>query len=130
MDIQYYRQKKMIVLEIKFVSNENDFVSMSADVLGKTRDLQALAEEKDFESVIIPSAMSQINTQFANVSLVNNENLCIDMMNVLVAKAKQYDYILKRIGQNEKYPDTYQLEFRKETDAKSMGRNKEIREEV
>ena len=52
------------------------------------------------------------------------------MMNVLVAKAKQYDYILKRIGQNEKYPDTYQLEFRKETDAKSMGRNKEIREEV
>jgi hypothetical protein len=120
----------MIVLEIKFVSNENDFVSMSADVLGKTRDLQALAEEKDFESVIIPSAMSQINTQFANVSLVNNENLCIDMMNVLVAKAKQYDYILKRIGQNEKYPDTYQLEFRKEADAKSMGRNKEIREEV
>jgi len=34
----------MIVLEVKFVSNENDFVSMSADVLGKTRDMQALAE--------------------------------------------------------------------------------------
>ena len=42
----------MIVLEVKFVSNENDFVSMSADVLGKTRDMQALAEEKEFEDTI------------------------------------------------------------------------------
>ena len=52
----------MIVLEVKFVSNENDFVSMSADVLGKTRDMQALAEEKEFEDTIIPVAMNQINS--------------------------------------------------------------------
>ena len=57
----------MIVLEVKFVSNENDFVSMSADVLGKTRDLQALAEEKDFESVIIPSAMSHLKIRLSQL---------------------------------------------------------------
>ena len=120
----------MIVLEVNFVSNENDFVSMSTNVLGKTKDKKADTESFEFETSIIPIAMKQINEKFNNISLVDNENLCVDMMNVLVEKAKQYHYTLKRLGQNEKYPDTYQLEFRKETDGRFMGTYKEIREQV
>ena len=120
----------MIVLEVKFVSNENDFVSMSADILGKTRDMQALAEEKEFEDTIIPVAMNQINELYNNVSLVNNENLCIDMMNVLVARAKKFNYILNRLGQNDKYPGVYQLEFGKANDSRFMGNDKEIGKKV
>lgn len=120
----------MIVLEVKFVSNENDFVSMSADVLGKTRDMKALAEEKEFEDTIIPVAMNQINELYNNVSLVNNENLCIDMMNVLVSRAKKFNYILKRLGQNDKYPGVYQLEFGKANDSRFMGNDKEIGKKV
>lgn len=120
----------MIVLEIKFVSNENDFVSMTADVLGRSKDLQSGAEANEFEDTIIPTSMQQINEQYSNVSLVNNENLCIDMMNVLVRRAKQFDYVLNRLGQKKEFPDTYQLEFRKETNAKFMGNNKEICEKI
>ena len=118
----------MIVLEVHFVSDENDFVTMAVDVLGKSKDVMSGAECNEFEEAIIPSSMQQIKSQFANISLVNNENLCIDMMNVLVRRAKQFDFVLKRMGQNKKYPDTYQLEFRKETDTRFMG-NKEISEE-
>ena len=119
----------MIVLEVHFVSDENDFVTMAVDVLGKSKDVMSGTECNEFEEAIIPSSMQQIKSQFANISLVNNENLCIDMMNVLVRRAKQFDFVLKRMGQNKKYPDTYQLEFRKETDTIFMG-NKEISEEV
>ena len=119
----------MIVLEVHFVSDKNDFVTMAVDVLGKSKDVMSGAECNEFEEAIIPSSMQQIKSQFANISLVNNENLCIDMMNVLVRRAKQFDFVLKRMGQNKKYPDTYQLEFRKETDTRFMG-NKEISEEV
>ena len=43
-------------------------------------------------------------------------SLCIDMMNVLVANAKKFNYILNRLGQNDKYPGVYQLEFGKTND--------------
>ena len=120
----------MIVVEVKFVADQNDFVSMSADVLGKTKDFKALGEEKEFETAIIPFAFKEINEQFENVSLTDNENLCIDMMNILVARAKKLHYTLKRLGQNANYPDTYQLEFRKEDDNRFMGSYKEISEKV
>lgn len=106
----------MIVLEVNFVSDENDFISMSTNVLGLSRDNESNEEKIEFETDIIPFAYEVIEEKFKNVNLNTNENLCADMMNVLVRRAKKFDYVLNRIGQNKKFPDTYQLEFKKQPD--------------
>ena len=120
----------MIVLEIHFVSDKDGYVSMSADVLGKSKDLDSESESNEFETAIIPVAFMQIEKSFSNVSLEQNQNLCIDMMNVLVRQAKKFDYALNRIGQHKDNINEYQLEFRKETNERFMGRNKEICDEL
>ena len=98
----------MIVLEVKFVADENEFLSMSTDVLGVSKDLNGESERREFETAIIPFAYKKIEEQYKNVSLVNNEYLCADMMNVIVKRAKEFGYILGKLGQNKEYPDTYQ----------------------
>jgi hypothetical protein len=120
----------VIVLEVKFVANKAENVSMEADILGRSKDPNADEECKDFETEIIPQAYQQIERIYKNKTLADNENLCVDMMNVLVRQAKQYNYRLNRIGQNKKYPDMYQLEFIKETNERFAGLNREIPDEI
>ena len=115
----------MIVLEVKFVADENEFLSMSTDVLGVSKDLNGESERSEFETAIIPFAYNKIEEQYKNVSLVNNEYLCADMMNVIVKRAKEFGYILGKLGQNKDYPDTYQLQFKKEETANPMDAIKE-----
>jgi hypothetical protein len=120
----------MIVIEVHFVADEKEYVSMSADVLGKSKDLDSDNECLEFETRIMPLAYQQIENKYSNVTLNQNANLCVDMMNTLVKQAAAYDYRLKRLGQNEKYPGTYQLEFIKETNARFSGSHKQIPDQI
>ena len=78
----------MIVLEIKFVSNENDFVSMTADVLGRSKDLQSGAEASEFEDTIIVGTRGWSFEQDEESKRILNREACRLENSIMYAKEK------------------------------------------
>lgn len=120
----------MLVLEIKFVSNDKLNVQMNTDVLAIGKDQDSDEDRALFEREIIPESYAIIDVTYKDKTLYQNPNLCVDMMNVIVRYAKNKNYRLERLGQNPKFPDVYQLKFVRETDERFMGSNKGICESI
>lgn len=120
----------MLVLEIKFVSNDRLNVQMNTDVLAIGKDQDSDEDRALFEREIIPESYAIIDVTYKDKTLSQNPNLCVDMMNVIVRYAKNKNYRLERLGQNPKFPDVYQLKFVRETNERFMGSNKGICETI
>ena len=120
----------MIVIHIRFACDTDNHVAMIADIMATGKDIESANDKSFFEKKIIPTSYAIIEKVYKGKTLEKNPNLCIDMMNVLVKVAKEFDYRLDRLGQNDKFVDEYQLRFTKETDGRFMGGNKEIRDEI
>lgn len=120
----------MLVLEITFDCFQDLSVQMNTNVLAVGKDKDSDMDRSEFEKFIIPQSYAIIDKAYTNQTLKKNPNLYIDMMNVIVNQAKTMNYKLDKLGQNEKYPDIYQLRFTRETDERFMGSNKGICEAI
>lgn len=106
----------MIVIETKLNVSEDGQMSFQANVLAVTKDMKAGEERKVFENVIIPNSLSEIENLIKHTKGFNprkyNEFIT-QILNVIVKKAKEKNFMLKRIGQNEDHILENQLEFKR-----------------
>ena len=102
----------MIVIETKL--NLENGLSFESNVLAISKDAEGANDKNVFERSILPQAMGEIE-DFLN----QNNKFAVDMysqfisriLNMIVVRAKEKGYMLRHIGQNEKYITTNQLEF-------------------
>lgn len=92
-------------------------MSFSTNVLAITKDAQAQNEKAEFENEILPISMKEIEMIIKNTSFFIPEKyseFISKLLNVIVLKAKNHGYRLRRLGQSEKYIFMNQMEFVKE----------------
>lgn len=92
-------------------------MSFSTNVLAITKDAQAHKEKAEFENEILPISMKEIETIIQNTQFFIPEKyseFISKLLNVIVLKAKNHGYRLRRLGQSEKHIFMNQLEFVKE----------------
>lgn len=106
----------MIVIETKLDISDEGKMSFSANVLAVSKDLNVGEEKKAFENVIIPNSLDEIDgiiKHTKSFSPSKHNEFIAQILNVIVRKAKEKNFNLTRIGQNEKYPLENQLEFKR-----------------
>lgn len=107
----------MVVIEAKLNIENSGDISFEANVLGITKDIAGAEDKGIFEQEILPESLNIIENILKNTKVFKPEHyndFIAKLLNIIVAKAKEKNYRLKRIGQNEKYMTVTQLEFYKE----------------